>query len=169
MEWWAEPKGVRPLSGWKHVHGSISQDTAFGWIVTGRAESEKQSTSFLLKNPPQERLRRFKELKRQLPEYERARDSIRQFLSRPVYSDWYSLWLSQWSGPAISLAQYKDARLAVAELGHTINNIQAELAPMENGQGDFRLDVFALSTHESFKGIPVFDHGHSYGPSADGQ
>jgi len=57
----------------------------------------------------------------------------------------------------------------VAELGQTINNIHAELAPMEDRQGDFRLDAFALSTHESFEGIPVFDHGQPYSPFPNGK
>jgi hypothetical protein len=162
MEWWSQPKGVRPLSGWKHVQGSITKETAFGWVITGKAENERHGSIFLVKNPPRERLRRFQELNRQLADYMRARESMRHFLQRPVSSDWYSLWLSQWSGPAITLAQYKDAGAALGELGKTINAIQAELAKMKNQQGKFKLDAFALSTHESFEGLPVFDHGLIY-------
>jgi hypothetical protein len=162
MNWWSEPKGVRPLSGWKRVQGTITKETAFGWIITGKAESKHQASIFFVRNPPRERLRRFQELNRRLAELVRARESMRQFLRRPVSSDWYSLWSSQWSGPPITLAQYKDAGSALAELGSTIDAIQAELATMKNQQGDFKLDAFALSTHEWFQGLPVFDHGLVY-------
>jgi hypothetical protein len=162
MDWWSAPKGLRPLSGWKHVQGSLAQDTAFGWVINGKAESKNHPSTFLIRNPPRERLQRFRELNRRLAEYVRARESLRQFLRRAVSSDWYSLWLSEQSGPPITLTQYKDAGAALGELGKTINSIHAELATMQNQQGEFKLDAFALSTHDSFGGLPVFDHGLIY-------
>jgi hypothetical protein len=162
MNWWSAPKGVRPLAGWKHLQGNITQETAFGWVITGKAESKNRASTFLIKNPPRERLRRFQELNRQLAEYVQARESTRRFLRRPISSDWVSFWSSQQSGPAITLGQYKDAGSALGELGRTINAIHAELATMQNQQGEFKLDAFALSTHESFEGLPVFDYGLVY-------
>src|SRR5437879_646368 len=62
LDWWANPRGgVRPLSGWKHLRGTIVREMAYGWIIEGKAEGE-HSSQFLVKNPPVERLRKFQDL-----------------------------------------------------------------------------------------------------------
>jgi hypothetical protein len=141
------------------VRGTIVRDTAFGWVVSGKAEGLQQASTFLVKNPPREKLRRFQELKRELPEYERARTVTLDFLKRPTITDWYSYWLAQPSRPPITLTDYHDASALLAELDHRITAIHQELAPLEDKQGDFKLDAFALRVHETYDGLAVFDHG----------
>jgi hypothetical protein len=160
MEWWSDPKGLRPLSGWKHVQGSVVRDTAFGWVVTGKADSKGHPSTFLIKNPPRARLRRFEELKRQLSECQRLHDAEMEILRRPVCTDWYSYSLTDWSAPPISLTEYRSATARCAELGHAIYTINVEMGTMRDKKGNFKLDAFALRLNESFEGLPVFDHGY---------
>ena len=159
IDWWPQPKGLRPLPGWKHVQGSITRDTTTGWVVTGKADSKGHPSTFLIKNPPRKRLQQFQERKRQLAQYERSRDASMEFLRRPIATDAFSYVGTQWPSPPISLAEYKEASARLAELVHTINALHAELAPMQDKNGNFKVDVFALKSNESFEGLPVFDHG----------
>jgi hypothetical protein len=159
IEWWPQPKGLRPLPGWKHVQGSITRDTSSGWIIAGKADSKGNPSTFLIKNPPRKRLQHFQERKRQLSQCERSRDAAMEFLRRPIATDAYSYLGTPWPSPPISLAQYKEAGARLAELVRTINALHAELAPMQDKNGNFKLDAFALKLNESFEGLPVFDHG----------
>ncbi len=160
IEWWADPQGLRPLAGWKHVRGSVTKDTALGWVVTGKIGVKDQPVTFLLKNPPRDQLLRFQELKRQLTQCELAREATAQVLQRPVCTDWYSLWATSWTAPPISLMEYRDASARMAQLANALNEIRAELAPMQDRNGDFKLDAFALSLQQSYEGLPVFDYGN---------
>jgi len=162
FDWWPAPKGMRPLSGWKHVRGAIARETAYGWVVIGKAEGQNHAPTFLLKNPPQEKLRRFQELKRQLPEYEHARAATLEFLKRPTLTDWYSFWSTQPSLPPISLAEYRNASALLSGLDRNMNALHNQLASMQDEQGNFKLDAFALRLNETYEGIPVFDHGFSH-------
>jgi len=166
LDWWREPKGARPLSGWKHVRGSILRDTPSGWVISGKAEGLSTS-AFFLRNPPRQRLLRFQELQRQLPDYQRARDEVRAFVSRPVCTDMYSLYFTQWAEPPISLSEYREANGRLGELNQKVDAIRTELAAMQDEEGNFRLDVFALKLKESFDGLPVLDYGlaHPFGDS----
>jgi len=163
INWWSAQKGTRPLSGWKHVRGIIVRETASGWVMDGKAEGQGQHCTFLLKNPPQDRLRRFQELQRQLAENERGSEAAREYLSRPVVTDWYGTYVAQWQAPPISLKEYREASSLLGEFGRNINAIQAELASMQDAQGNFKLDAFALRVNETFEGVPVFDHGSTEG------
>jgi hypothetical protein len=160
LDWWREPKGTRPLSGWKHARGSILRDIPSGWVINGKAEG-LGATTFFLRNPPRQKFARFQELQRQLPDYERARDEVRAFVSRPVVTDMYSLYLTQWAAPPISLPEYREANSRLGELNQKVDAIRTELASMQDDQGNFRLDVFALKLKESFEGLPVVDYGLS--------
>jgi hypothetical protein len=83
-----------------------------------------------------------------------------EFLRRPVCTDWYAYYLTDWPAPPITLAEYKETSARLAELGNTINMLQAELVPMQDKNGNFKLDAFVLKTNETFEALPVFDHGH---------
>jgi hypothetical protein len=159
ISWWPAPKGARPLSGWKHVSGIIVRETTSGWVVEGKAEGHGRQCTFLLKNPPQDRLQRFQELQRQLTENERGSAAAREYLSRPVCTDWYAVYLTQGQAPPISLTEYREASALLGEFGRNINAIQAELASMQDANGNFKLDAFAPRINETFEGLPVFDHG----------
>jgi hypothetical protein len=159
IDWWPQPKGLRPLPGWKHVQGSITRETSAGWIVTGKADSKGHPSTFLVKNPPRKRLLRFEERKRQLAQCERSRDASMEYLRRPIATDAYSYLGTSWPSPPISLAQYKEASARLAELVRTINALHAELAPLQDKNGNFKVDAFALKVNESVEGLPVFDHG----------
>jgi hypothetical protein len=80
------------------------------WIITGEAEGESQM-SFLLKNPPRERLQRFEDLHRQLPAYERQRADLNEYLQRPVRTPYYETWGYDSSLPLIN---WKDQQAAIA-------------------------------------------------------
>lgn len=164
MDWWPAPKGVRPLSAWKHIRGSIVREVALGWVISGKVEGNAQATMFLLKNPPRAMLRRFEEDKRKLSEYLRAREEVRQYLKRPLCTDWYSYWLgqSQWRTTPISLTEHKQATDVLAELDRNIAALQSELAATEDANGNFKLDAFALKLPEISQGMPVYEHGAIY-------
>ena len=83
---------------------------ALKWIITGEAEGESQM-SFLLKNPPRERLQRFEDLHRQLPAYERQRADLNEYLQRPVRTPYYETWGCDSSLPLIN---WKDQQAAIA-------------------------------------------------------
>ncbi len=159
MNWWPAPKGARPLSGWKHIRGTIVRDTPSGWVISGKAEGQAAHSTFFLKNPPRDRLRRFEELKRQLPELERAEVATQQYLNRPVCTDWYAYYANEWQAPPISMTEYREAGAILGEVGRSVNAVRAELGSMQDAQGNFRVDAFALKLNESFEGLPVFDHG----------
>jgi hypothetical protein len=159
FNWWGTPKGLRPLVAWKHVQGAISRDSPAGWIVTGKTEAHSQGATFFIKNPPRERLLKFNELKRQVDECKQARDAARAFLQRPIFTDYYSLALSQSKMAPISVTEYRQASAHLGELTHTLNSLNGELAPLQDGHGNFKVDVFALKTEEILEGLPVFDHG----------
>ena len=169
MEWWKEPKGVRPLAGWKHVQGSITNATALGWILTGKVGSKNRPATFLLKNPPREQLVRFQQLKRQFRECEDRRQATAQFLERPVYTDLYSLAATGSPAQPITLPEYREASSRLAELNHALNAIRAELAPMQDHSGNFQLDAFALNLHQSYQGLEVFNYGNLPDPRASPQ
>ncbi len=118
-----------------------------------------QTSTYFLKNPPRQKLRRFQELKRQLPEYERARDAARAYVSRPVCTDWYSFTLTQWPTPPISLSEFREANAVLGELNQKVDAIRTELTSMQDEQGNFKLDVFALKLNETFERLPVLDYG----------
>lgn len=164
MTWWPQPKGMRPLSGWKHVRGTIVREDALGWVVKGKAEGQKLATTFFLKNPPRDTLRRFQELRRQLSEYQSARTEVTEFLKRPVSSDWYSYWLaqSQWTAAPISVAEYNQATARLAQIDHKITSLHEELAPMQDANGNFKVDAFALNLQQIYNALPVYDHGAVY-------
>lgn len=159
FDWWPRPKGARPLSAWKHVRGRIERDSALGWTIIGSVEGQHEPCTILVKNPPREKLQRFSELKRQLPEYERARAATAEFLKRPVCTDWYSYWLSPWTLPPISLSEYKSALSSLEQLGQAIQAIRQELRPMIGSEGEFNLDAFALKVNATHESLPVFDYG----------
>jgi hypothetical protein len=159
IDWWSSPKGVRPLSSWKHVRGSIVHETPSGWVIEGKIGDHGRVSTFFLKNPPRQKLLRFQELHRQLPNYERAQAETRELASRPVCTDWYSYWLTQWQAPPVTVAEHRQATARLGELNRNINAIHDELASMEDEHGNFRLDAFALKVNETYQGMPVFDHG----------
>jgi hypothetical protein len=163
MEWWAEPKGLRPLSGWKHVRGIITEDTALGWMMTGKAGGEGNSSKFFLKNPPRERLQRFQEIKRRLPELDKARVATQELVQRPVHSYWDRAWAVPRPSPVLSVAEHKEAAERLRLLDQEIQGLREELAPMQDEEGDFRLDAFALRLSERYQGLLVFDHGYPMG------
>lgn len=159
MSWWHEPKGVRPLSAWKHVQGTILRDTPSGWVVDMERESDGQAEMFFLKNPPRDRLLRFQQLQQELNDYIKATAVLRELVRGPVYTDWYSYYLTQWTGPAVSLTEYRDAEAALSFIHRRMATITDELASMQNAPGQFKLDAFALKCDELFEGLPVYDYG----------
>ena len=82
-----------------------------------------------------------------------------EILRRPVYTDWYSYYLTQWAEPALSLAEYRDAEATFSVVQRRMAAISAELAPMQDASGEFKVDAFALKCDESFEGLPVYDYG----------
>lgn len=159
MEWWAEPKGPRPLSGWKHAHGRIVREVPLGWVVEGKVEGAPTPLIFLVKNPPRERLQKYRQLQNQLAQYTRAAESTQQYLQRPVCTDWYSYYLTQWPSPPISLADYRQASSTMTDLYNKLQAVRDELATMQDADGQFQLDAFALRLNEIYDGLPVYDHG----------
>lgn len=159
MNWWYEPKGARPLSAWKHVHGTIARDIPYGWVIEMKRENDGQAEMFFLKNPPRDRLHRFQQLQQELIEYNKANTVVRELASRPIYTDWYSYYLTQWTGPVQTLAEYRDAEAALSFINGRLTAINDELATLQNASGEFKLDVFALKCEESFEGLPVYDYG----------
>ncbi len=159
ISWWSEPKGTRPLSGWKHVTGTMVRDGALGWVIEGRAEGHGQFSTFFLKNPPRERLRRFQQLKRELPEYERALATAQDFVSRPICTDWYESLFATWQAPPISASEHREASAILGDLKKTVSRMREEMHAMQDEQGNFKVDAFALRVNEWQQGLPVFDHG----------
>jgi hypothetical protein len=158
IEWWTEPKGIRPLSDWRHLHGKITRDTDSGWVVLAKNKKDLKS-QVLMRNPPRDRLRRFQELKKQLSECERDRNEALAFVRRPVCVDLNSLYTVAWPAPPISAAEYHDGNVRLAKLTKTFDALRSEVGPMQDAQGDFVVDAFALNLHQTFEGLPVFDHG----------
>ena len=163
MQWWAEPKGLRPLSGWRHVRGAITEDTALGWVMTGKAGGDAHTSKFFLKNPPRERLQRFQEIKRRLPELDKDRVATQELVQLPVHSYWDRAWAVQRPSPVLSVAEHKEAAERLRLLDQEIQSLREELAPMQDAEGNFRLDAFALRLNERYQGLPVFDHGYPMG------
>jgi hypothetical protein len=159
FEWWGSPKGLRPLASWKHVRGVIARETQGGWVVTGKVEGHSRTETFLLKNPPQDRLLRYHELQRQLAESQRASDATREFLKRPVATDWYTVVVSQGQAPPITLAEYRDAQARLDELIRTTHSIGDDLRSLQDHEGHFAVDAFALRVNDTWQGITVLDHG----------
>jgi len=162
FDWWSSPKGARPLSGWKHVTGTIARELASGWVLNGKAEGAGQVSTFLLKNPPRERLRRFQELQRQLTQLEAARDNAMEMLRRPVLApgQWSSLLVDGKTQP-MSPEEHRQVVARLTVLDQNVRGIRGELAPMQDDGGGFKLDAFALRPSETFEGLPVFDHGYA--------
>ena len=150
---------MRPLSAWKHVRGTIVRDLPYGWAIEVRHESDGQSGRFFLKDPPRDRLRRFQELQKEYAEYKAASMVATELLSRPIYTDWYSYYLTQWSGSAQSVAEYRDAEATLSAIYQRTAAISNELATMQNTPGEFEVDAFALKCDEFFEGLPVYDYG----------
>lgn len=156
--WWPAPKGARPLSAWKHVQGSITQDTPAGWVLSGKAEGFSGS-SFIVRNPPREKLLRWEKLRENLSQLEIESEATTRFASRPVCTDWYSYWVTPWPSPPITLIEHRQATTRLAELRKQIHMVEDELGAMTDNNGRFRLDAFALRLKENVDGLPVFDHG----------
>ncbi len=159
MNWWREPKGARPLPAWKHVHGSIARDIPYGWVIVVRREEDGQVEKFLLKNPPRDRLRRFQDLQQELVTCQKASAVANELVSRPVYTDYYSYWVTHSVGPAQSLPEYRQAEAMLSAINRRMAEIHDELAPMKDASGQFQLDAFALKFDDSFEGLPVYDYG----------
>jgi len=160
MNWWREPKGVRPLSSWKHLNGFIIRDTPYGWVIQVRGEGDGQAESILLKTPPRDRLRRFQELKKELAEHQNASSVGTALISRPIYNDWYGDYLTSWAGSSQSLAEYRQTGATLSVIHHRIAAISEELAPWQDASGEFKVDVFALKcADQSFEGMSVYDYG----------
>jgi hypothetical protein len=159
MNWWQEPKGVRPLLAWKHVQGSIVRDTFYGWVVEMKQEGDGRAERFLLKNPPRERLRRFQRLLQELAESKSASADTTKLLSRPVYSDWYTYYLTRRAGQAQSIGEYREVEATLAAIHQRMAAIRNELAPMQDAAGQFKVDAFALKCDQSFEGLPLYDYG----------
>jgi hypothetical protein len=167
LDWWTAPKGMRPLSGWKHVQGAFTRDTGLGWVVTGKAEGQPRASSFFLKNPPRDRLRRFNQLKQQLAGLEDARDRLREMLRRPVHAVWYWPGSSAGENAPLSQAEQKQLTAQLVDVEHQIRAVADEMAPMQGANGEFKLDTFALLLAETFEGLAAFDHGiplHVFAP-----
>ena len=159
IDWWSTPKGIRPLSGWKHVQGTFTRDTGLGWIVTGKAEGQPRASSFFLKNPPRDRLRRFNELKPRLAALEDSRAKLLEALRRPVHSAWYWPGSNAGEGAPLSQAEHKQLAAQLTGIDQKIRQVSDELAPMQGPNGEFKLDAFALFLAETVQGLPAFDHG----------
>ena len=104
-------------------------------------------------------LRRYQELQRQMQQYERTREELIRFLQRPVFTDWYAQ--SMWRGPvpSISSTEYQQAKARLSEVDRNISLVTRELAPLQDKQGNFQVDAFALGMNETVEGLPVFDYG----------
>lgn len=150
---------MRPLSAWKHVRGTIARDRPYGWVIEVRHEGDGHAERFFLKDPPRDRLQRFQELQKELAEYKEASVLATEVLSRPVYTDWYSYYLTPWTGPALSLAEYRNAEATLLVIQRKMAAISDELATMQDTLGEFEVDAFALKCDESFEGLPVYDYG----------
>src|SRR3954464_8812149 len=69
--WWEDPRGVRPLKAWKHLQGTFEGEIGPAWKIRCRVEGEI-AKPILLKNPPQDRLVRFRELQTLMLKLEQA-------------------------------------------------------------------------------------------------
>jgi hypothetical protein len=141
------------------MHGSIARKTPYGWVIEVRHEDESQAERFFLKNPPRDRLRRFQELQQELAEYKKASTVTTELVSRPIYTDWYTYYVTRWVGRGQSFAEYRDAEATLSVINRRIAAITEELAPMQDASGEFKIDAFALKCDESFEGLPVYDYG----------
>ena len=160
LEWWSNPQGCeRPLFAWKQVRGRIMRETAYGWIIQGEAEGEGQPLRFLLRNPPFERLQKYHEMQRQLRAYEQERIYLNDYLNRPVRSPYDSQVDS--AIPSISWSDQLIAITRLQQLERTIPALHQEFSRLQDDRGNFKLDAFALRINETYKGLPVFDHGYT--------
>jgi len=157
--WWENPSGVRPLKAWKHIQGSLEEELGPAWKIRCRIEGDA-TQSILLKDPPKDRLARFRELQNLVVKLERDRAAAEQVASLPAYSGWdwevYGL-------PPTRTADFdriERAKADVVELDRRIQTAQEELGEMADRHGNFKIDTFVLPMNTTYSGRPVFIFGY---------
>ena len=157
--WWGTPRGPRPLGRWKHIQGTLSRESPFGWVIQGKLEGRSGTQLLLLKNPPLDRLRRFRELEDLLPKLESARPPILAVTKLPAYSNTYRVYYGLYRTYSPDYDRIQQAKVQLAELDHRIQAAREELAVLQDKQGRLKVDAFSLQLDEAYQGMPVFDFG----------
>jgi len=158
--WWEEPHGNRPLLSWKHIQGTLEQESGFLWLIQAKAEGQTGWQALALKNPPRERLQRYRELKELLPKLEQARASAAQIANLPAYSGWHWNYYGLARTPSADYDRIEQAKAHVQELDHRIGLAHEELAVLADKHANFRIDAFALRVNEIYQGRPGYDFGY---------
>jgi len=109
-----------------------------------------------VKHPPRERLHKFQELQSQLWAYKQERANLNAYLDRPVRTP-----DNNWGYNPISWDDQLAAVTRLQEVARNIASTRHQLVYLQDEQGNFTLDAFALRLNERYEGLPVFDHGYS--------
>ena len=159
ITWWQAPHGIRPLTSWKHVQGIFEQEVGLGWMIRGKIEGISGTQVFIVKNPPVERLRRYRELKEALPRLQQARASTLEVASLPAYTGWHWTYVGLQRTPNQDFERVEQAKLQLQELDHNLGLARDEWANLADKDGNFKIDGFALRLNETYQGKLLFDAG----------
>ena len=159
--WWEDPRGNRPLGSWKHIQGILEREIGSAWMIRGKAEGETGAQLILLKNPPQDRLRRCSELQDLLPKLEQSRASSQEIASLPSYSGWHWEAYGLARTPTADFDRVDHAKASLQEIDRRINEVKEELAILADKHGNLKIDAFALRMTGNYEAKPIFDFGYS--------
>ena len=167
--WWDEKHGGRPLTAWKHLEGVFDQETVQGWLCRGSIEGQSGRQYFLLKNPPQKELVRYRELENQLSQLQYERTAKLEVAGQPAYETWNLGVYSNSRGTADDAAfivprenfeAIKQANSELQNIDVQIQSVRQEMAGILTKDGHFKIDGFALQVTQRYQGHPVFDFGY---------
>jgi hypothetical protein len=179
FHWWTNHHGSRPLTGWVHVTGSVTDSNAMGWMVEARVDDPRHAAgdkgpdrqvSILLRNPPVDNKAEFDRLKDELnalnAEHSRltaAEAELRtraQAMSKEQRASRRSRGSSQALTQASRANKQSEARLKqqLKPVDQQLQQLKTRLAAYPNSD-HYIVDCFALESGSRYNGAPVYDHG----------
>jgi len=182
--WWTNHTGVRPLSAWVHVTGSVQGTNSWGWIVEGQAEpgTVRSETGegkvpesgglhkILLLHPPLQDITEFQQLSAQLRALSESRAQLagqeagvksrQQAVAKEQSAEHHSRVraraLGQENKELTALDNQEKAQIKL--LDQQIQLLKNRLAAYPNSD-HYVVDCFALDTGREENGVSVYEHG----------
>ena len=178
FSWWTNHSGMRPLTAWVHVTGSVVATNGLNWVLranvesSGREEKEAAGSAggekrILLRTPPHWDRAEFERLQAQLGPLKDERAKVAAVETRTKgqskASNSNRIYRSPRSRARAAQAQetQQEAKAELDRLDKQIKAVEAKLAAYPS-RNHYQVDCFALDTGQDQGGLPVYEHGTSW-------
>jgi len=179
LHWWTNRDGVRPLTAWVHVTGTIVGTNSYGWLVEAAVENSRSTTReagpsggqkrILLRHPPLQDRAAFEGMAAEL---KRLTDQRAEASSMQTQANNF---IHPWSNNAVrphfamktldlreARATEQNAAAQGKQLDQQIKELKTKMSALWSNTASYEVDCFALDTGRDLDRVPLYEHGAAW-------